>query len=67
MKPWISCAEWPKSVYTGSDGFHVSKDGHDTEGAATAVCRHLENEGFGGEGEHFPVRTWVEPPCERRL
>ena len=59
---WQSCAEWPESVYTGFDGTHVSKDGHDTEDAAKGVCRLLEREGFGGDREHFPIRTWVEPP-----
>lgn len=39
----------------------VTEDTHRTEEQALAVCRMLENEGWGGEGVEFPVKTWVEP------
>jgi len=61
MSKWKSCAEWPEGVYTAPDGSHVSKDTHDTREAAKAVCGLLTRQGFGGEGRHFPRRTWVEP------
>jgi hypothetical protein len=52
VKPWNSGAQWPDGT--------VSKDGHDTEEAAKAVCSRLEREGWGGEGRVLPIRTWVE-------
>jgi hypothetical protein len=61
-KPFTSCAEWPADVYTDSTGSHVSKDDHDTEAAAMAVCGLLEHDGFGGQHVHYPVSTWVETP-----
>lgn len=37
-----------------------STDTHDSKEAAEAVCRLLEQHGFGGEGKIFPVSTRVE-------
>ncbi len=43
------------------EGKNVTKDRHDTEEQAKAVCALLAVQGFAGERCHFPVRTWVEP------
>lgn len=51
---WKSCAQWPHQEA-------ITTDTHDTEGAASAVCDLLERWGLGGEGKHFPIKTWVEP------
>ncbi|MGE7139633.1 hypothetical protein ACQKIE_18560 [Luteibacter sp. NPDC031894] len=56
---WKSHAQWPLAVYRGMDGSGVSTDTHLTEEEATAVCRLLERDGFGGERKAFPIRTWV--------
>lgn len=56
---YTSNAEWPKEC-----GVSSSSDTHDTREAAEAVCRLLENNGFGGGGIYFPTRTWVQPPEE---
>ncbi len=58
MKKFKSCAEWPKELAVANN---ISTDNHDTESQAKAVCRMLERDGFGGNGEIFPIRTWVEP------
>ena len=54
-----SNAEWPEGVYKDSFGINVSSDTHSTRDTAVSVCKRLEKEGFGGEGKHFPIRTWV--------
>ncbi len=50
---FTSNAEWP----------HVkpSYDNHFSHEQAQAVCNGLELRGFGGDGQVFPVKTWVEP------
>jgi len=57
---FTSCAEWPKDA--GLYCQNPTKDTHATWKAADAVCRRLMRDGFGGDGEIFPVRTWVEGP-----
>lgn len=56
-KQWRSCAEW-EPVH----GFlnNITTDDHYTEDAAKAVCKILDKEGLGGNGNDFPVRTWTE-------
>lgn len=61
MSGYKSFAEWPEHVYTNMYDEHISEDTHHTEGAAMAVCRTLERDGFGGQGKDFPIRTWTEP------
>ena len=61
FRAWFSNAEWPEDVYTAPDGSHISVDGHDTEGQAKGVCGLLMVEGFGGDRQEFPVKTWSEP------
>jgi len=39
---------------------NITTDLHETEDQAKAVCRGLERTGLGGEGKHFPKRTWTE-------
>ena len=58
-KAYISHARWPADVYTGIDGTSISKDKHGTPEEAHAVCERLKRDGFGGEGKHFPISTWV--------
>lgn len=54
-----SCAQWPKGQYpSGND---ITTDEHETEAAAKSICRALEQDGWGGEGKVFPIRTWTEP------
>ena len=57
---WLSFAEWPEGVYSNVYDEPISEDTHRTEGAAKAVCRALERDGFGGDRQHFPVRTWTK-------
>lgn len=59
MKVYKSNAQWPVEVYKGVYGDGISTDSHGTEGEAKAVCRRLESEGFGGDKEVFPIKTWV--------
>ncbi len=51
-KKWASNAEW--SDHT------ITTDYHYTQDEAKSVCRMLERDGFGGDGVHFPLRTWTE-------
>jgi len=54
-----SNAEWAPDVYVDKDGSHISTDTHSTPENAQTVCNILELDGFGCQGEHFPIRTWV--------
>jgi hypothetical protein len=54
-----SNAQWPLDVYRGMDGSGISTDTHGSAHQAQFICAALEREGFGGEGKHFPIRTWV--------
>jgi hypothetical protein len=54
-----SNAKWPDSVCTGNSD-NVTTDSHDTDEQATAVCRMLERDGFGGSGLVYPLKTWTE-------
>lgn len=56
---YSSCAQWPPEVYTDANGNNVTFDDHSNYDRAAAVCDRLKREGFGGEGKHFPIRTWV--------
>lgn len=70
---WKSVAYWPEgccpAIGNVSDDLHYSKE------AADAVCWLLHQNGFGGDGKYFPLRTEVidleAPPApvatERRL
>lgn len=56
-KRWRSCARWPEGTVCGTD---KTTDVHDTKEQAMGVCRLLKQNGFGGNGGVFPIRTWVE-------
>ena len=56
----VSCAQWPDAGYTAPDGTHISTADHFSEAAARAACALLEGEGFDGEGNLYPLNTWVE-------
>jgi len=57
---WKSFAEWDKEVYTNMYGKPISEDTHSTREQAQAICGMLERDGFGGDNEHYPIRTWTE-------
>ena len=59
MRKYKSNAQWPLDVYTGKYGDGVSTDSHHSEEQARSICKALESQGFGGEGKHFPIKTWV--------
>jgi len=59
-KQYKSCAEWDSDIYAGMNRRNISIDSHYSRRAARAVCNSLENEGFGGDGILFPLRTWTE-------
>ncbi|MGE4191827.1 MAG: hypothetical protein AB7E51_00410 [Pseudodesulfovibrio sp.] len=56
---YTSNAEWPDSV-AGMCKPNISTDTHPSREHAQAVCDRLQKEGLGGEGEVYPIRTWVE-------
>ena len=58
-KEWTSNAQWPEGSFKRTCSGQKSTDFHLTEAAAKAVCNMLERDGLGGEGEIFPLRTWV--------
>ena len=60
MRKWTSNAEWSLDVHRGMKGDGITTDEHHSFDAAEAVCHALRHEGFGGQREHFPIRTWVE-------
>ena len=59
MSKYRSNAQWPLDVYKGMFGDGISSDDHQTAEMAQSVCKGLEKDGFGGEGKHFPIKTWV--------
>lgn len=62
---WQSNAQWPLECYRGADGKGISTDTHRSAAGAEAVCRILEAEGFGGQGEYFPIKTWYHKVKEK--
>lgn len=48
---YTSNAEWPH--------IPVTTDKHLTYEEANNVCEELENSGYGGDREHYPVKTWI--------
>lgn len=56
---WQSNAEWPLDVYRGMYGDGITSDTHRSRDEAQNVCLMLNRDGFGGQGKHFPKRTWV--------
>ena len=56
---WISVAKWPCPQVRLGNGDNSSTDSHGTKEEAISVCRALENEGFGGNGNIFPLETYV--------
>ena len=55
-----SFAEWPKGQTCLGDR-NITSDNHESQDQARAVCHRLERDGWAGEREVFPVRTWIEP------
>ena len=60
-----SIALWPanEKLYLSSVN-NQTEDTHDTESQAKCVCWRLEKDGFGGDRQIFPIKTWVEPVKE---
>ena len=56
-----SHARWPEGTFCSADQHQISTDNHPDEQSAKSVCKLLEAEGFGGDGEIFPLETWVTP------
>jgi hypothetical protein len=57
-----SHAQWPKGTIGldgGINGNDQSEDTHESREAAEAVCNLLHRNGFGGDRQIFPLRTWV--------
>lgn len=54
MNGFISKAHWPMGGYVTT-----TEVKHATEPQAQAVCDLLEKEGYGGEGQLFPIKTEV--------
>jgi len=59
MTEHYSNAEWPEGTYSNMYGKPVSSDKNGSYNSAFQVCKGLEREGFGGDRQVFPVRTWV--------
>lgn len=56
-----SVAQWPLCCGISLETTeNVSKDKHATAEAAISSCQYLIGVGFGGNGEIFPYKTWVE-------
>lgn len=58
---YLSHAEWPEGVCRDMFGKPHSQDTHESQSAAEKICRLLERDGYAGQGEYFPIRTWTEP------
>lgn len=56
---YYSVAKWPLSVYKGMYGDGITVDSHQSYDHAFQVCKALEQNGFGGNHNHFPIETYV--------
>lgn len=56
---WLSVAKWPYPQVRLGNGDNSSSDEHETKEQAIAVIGALEKRGFGGNGNIFPVETYV--------
>lgn len=54
-----SCAKWPEGTLC-YDASQITTDENGDESFAEAICFRLRRDGFGGDREIFPERTWVE-------
>lgn len=57
LKIWKSCAWWPAECCPAIGNY--SEDEHYSKEEADGVCRLLHRNGFGGDGQFFPVKTEV--------
>lgn len=65
--PHKSIITWPPEVKLGCPhGGNESTDTHHSKEAAEGVCELARKIGFGGNGEHFPIATRVEPIIEEK-
>lgn len=55
-----SVAAWPRGEVNLGDPNNESEDTHGSYRDARAVCDLLEINGFGGNGQIFPLSTRVE-------
>ncbi len=62
MSRFKSCAQWPEDCCPAIGSY--SEDTHGSREEAEGVCSLLHRNGFGGDGVHFPVKTWVEELSE---
>lgn len=53
-----SFVQWPTECYPYNGG--ISDDSAHSLQAAQGVCDLLKENGFGGDGEFYPIRTWIE-------
>jgi hypothetical protein len=57
---YTSHATWPTGVGISLGNIqNESTDTHGDKAAAEAVCQLLHERGFGGDGQVFPLMTWV--------
>jgi hypothetical protein len=56
---WLSVAKWPYPQVQLGNSDNSSTDRHNTREQAVTVCSMLEEIGFGGDGEIFPIKTYV--------
>lgn len=56
---YASIALWPDGVMLDEYGQNVSTDMHNDPQMAISVCTSLTQEGFGCEGEYYPINVWV--------
>ena len=54
-----SNAEWPEGTIRVAQAENKTQDKHHTKAEAKAVYGMLKKDGYGGDGEVFPVRVWV--------
>jgi len=56
---YVSHAKWPKGPVNLGNTENESTDTHGSRAQAETVCRMLEENGFGGDHQIYPIRTWV--------
>lgn len=57
---FTSHAKWPTGAGINlGNTENESTDTHGDRESAETVCRMLQERGFGGDGQMFPLRTWV--------
>mgnify|MGYP000674433400 CR=1 FL=1 len=59
-KKYKSCADWGDYDVCNGYNHNITYGYHETKEQAEAVCKILEQLGYDGERQNFPIKIWIE-------